>query len=155
MIFSFYHVGLRFPIKCFDLPISVKPHYPLPSLLGDLTFRKINYSTQTGGQIPMYYMAGMHFRKLPNSYSLQNENCQLKSWTIKCPTIGANVLFKLSQNPPSKPRRGVVGLKIDRHISSCCGNGPVIVKIYFIFTFGNMASVISLLFDCRSFYKYT
>ena len=62
-------------------------------------------------------MAGMHFWKLPNSYSLWVENCQLKSRTIKCPTSGANILFKSGQNPLLIPGRGAVGLNIDRRIN--------------------------------------
>ena len=83
----------------------LSPTTPLPGLLGDLTFRKIKYSTHrgtTGGQISVT-MAGMHFRKLLNSYRLRVENCQLKARTIKCPTIGANILFKSNQNPPLIP----------------------------------------------------
>jgi len=44
-----------------NAPINVKPHYPPPGLTrgvgGDLTFRKIKYSThrgKTGGQISVY-----------------------------------------------------------------------------------------------------
>ena len=45
-----------------NAPINVKPHYPPPGLTkgigGDLTFRKIKFSTHrgtTGGQISVYY----------------------------------------------------------------------------------------------------
>ena len=81
------------------------PTSPLPDLLLELVgiwpFEKLT-SPSIGEQEvvkSLCAMAGMHFRKLPNSYSLQVEKCQLKSQTIKCPTIGANILFKLGQNP--------------------------------------------------------
>jgi len=76
----------------------------------------------------LYTMAGIHFKKLPNSDGLQVENCQLKSRTIKCPTIGENIPFKSDQNPPSKPGRGVVGLNFDRCIAplKLCPTTPVI-----------------------------
>jgi len=90
-------------------PINVKPHYPPPGLTrgfdGDLTFFKIKYSTHrgtTGGQISVT-MAGMHFRKLLNSYRLRVENCQLKARMIKCPTIGANIFVQIESKSPTNP----------------------------------------------------
>ena len=44
-------------------------------------------------------MAGIHLRKLPNSYSLHVENYQLKPQMTYRPTIGVSILFKLGQNP--------------------------------------------------------
>ena len=60
---------------------------PLPGLLeddGDLTFQKIKFSTHSIEQLVVKSLSTipeMHFRKLPNSYSLrvQKKNCQLKS----------------------------------------------------------------------------
>ena len=93
-----------------NAPINVKPHYPPPGLTrefdGDLTFRKIKYSTHrgtTGGQISVT-MAGMHFRKLLNSYRLRVENCMsVRSSNDQMPYYWGKYFVQIELKSPTNP----------------------------------------------------
>ena len=63
-------------------------------------------------------MAGIHFKKFPNSYDLRVENCQLKSRTIKCPSsYWGKYSVQIGSKSPTNPLVSlVVGLNIDRCI---------------------------------------